>query len=315
MARTGFVFHPRCVEHETGPSHPERPERCRAVVDRIQQGGVWGDLDPLQPQLADPSWLARVHDADYVAHVAAVCLRAPAVLDDGDTPVSPQSNDVARLAAGGVLAAADRIAGGDWGRAFVATRPPGHHAERVQAMGFLSVQQRRCRCPLPARKNTPLNESPSWTLTFTTATEPNICSKTTRRCSSPASISSRIIPERAGPTERGHGAGHGATLNCPLPSGTQDDDWLRAFDEKVAPALDAFRPQFLLVSAGFDAHVEDPLSSTKLTETGYRGLTQRLLGLAKTHCQGRLLSVMEGGYNVDALARSVEAHVEELVAG
>ena len=312
LASTGFVYHPRCVDHDTGAGHPECADRLRAIQQRLEEGGVLAELDVCQPEAAEERWILQVHERDYVERVARVCRSAPTTLDVSDVPVCPASGEIARLAAGGFLAAVDRVMDGSWNNGFVACRPPGHHAEHREAMGFcifnniaIAARYLRERHGLERVAIVDFDVHHGNGTQHTFEEDPAVLYASLHQYPH--------YPGTGAAKERGRGAGEGATLNCPLKPGTGDAEWQEALESQVLPALEEFRPQFLLVSAGFDAHAQDPLSMTRVTEAGFRAMTQGLLDVAARHCEGRLVATLEGGYHLEALASSVEAHLQELL--
>ena len=312
MAPVGFVTHPLFAEHLTGAGHPERPERLAAIEARLRTSGIWDELAVHEPPAAPLAWLTAVHAPDYVRHLERACELGSAMLDAGDTTVSPQSYRAAALAAGGAVDAADRVLSGEWRNAFVACRPPGHHAEAREAMGFcllnnVAVAARWLRNEGGVQRVAILD----WDVHHGNGTQHVFESDPTVFYASLHQWP--WYPGTGAADERGTGEGRGATLNCPLAAGTGDVEWLRALEDQVLPALEAFAPEFVLISAGFDAHDADPLSTTHVTDEGFRRMTQLVRDFAGSRCQGRLVSVLEGGYDLDALGRSVEAHVSELL--
>ena len=306
MAATGFVFHPRCVEHDAGRGHPERPDRLRAIQARLTSSGLGSELDVREPRRASEEELARVHAREHVARVRAAAARGPCALD-GDTTVSALSFEAALRAAGGVLEACERVLAGEWKNAFCAVRPPGHHAERDEALGFclfnnVAVAAAALRAGGIARV-----AILDWDVHHGNGTQ-----HTFERDGSVFYASLHqwpLYPGTGAAGERGLGDGEGTTRNCPLPAGSGDAEWLGALEGVILPELEAFRPEFVLISAGFDAHRLDPLASTCLTERAYAEMSLRLLELAARTAQGRLVSVLEGGYHLEALASCVETHL------
>jgi acetoin utilization deacetylase AcuC-like enzyme len=312
VAHTGLVTHPRCLDHYPGPGHPERPERLAAVLSRLESSGLAAELTPLRATPAPPARLAAVHGRAYLQAVEQACEQGRARLDAGDTYVCDASFEAAVLAAGGVLAAVERVLDGRWHNAFVAVRPPGHHAEESLAMGFCLVNH----VAVAARFLRDAGHLERVAILDWDVHHGNGTQHLFERDPTVFYASLHQYPHYPGTgaaEERGIGAGEGATLNCPLPAGSDDAEWLDALERRVLPALEDFGPQFVLVSAGFDAHVQDPLSGTRVTEDGYRRMTRRVGELADRTAGGRLVSLLEGGYHLDALARSVEAHVSELL--
>jgi acetoin utilization deacetylase AcuC-like enzyme len=312
VARTGLIHHPACLEHFAGPGHPERPERLAAVLARLRKSGLWSEIDVREATPATPALLRANHDAAYVESVAAACGRGRAMLDGGDTYVCTESHEAALRASGGVLDACRNVLAGDWSNAFVAIRPPGHHAEEDHAMGFclfnnVAVAARWLRANGIARV----------AIVDFDVHHGNGTQHSFERDASVFYASLHQYPHYPGTgaaSERGLGEGRGATLNLPQSAGTGDREWLGDFERVLVPALEDFAPEFVLVSAGFDAHRDDPLSGTRVTEAGYRTMTEDLLAVANKSAKGRLVSVLEGGYNLESLASSAETHVAALTS-
>ncbi len=311
MSTTGFVFHPRYTQHDTGVGHPERPARLDAIVERLDREGLLGDLDGLEPGPVDTAKVEAVHGADHVAEVERMCRRGARSLDRGDTVVCADSYDIALLAAGGAVEAVDRVMEGTWRNGFVACRPPGHHAEANEAMGFclfnnVAVAAEHLRRAHGLERIAIVD----WDVHHGNGTQhifetdPGVFYVSLHQYP--------WYPGTGARTERGRGDGEGSVLNCPMSAGADDVHYLRTFETEVLPALEDFDPEFVLVSAGFDAHAADPLSFTDVTEHGFRRMSRMLLDLAADRCDNRLVSLLEGGYDLDALAKSVQTHLEEL---
>ncbi len=306
MGATGLLSHPRFLDHATGAGHPERPARLRAILTRLDDAGLSAELDVREPAVLDPARLLTVHDASVVARAEAASRAGGGVLDGGDTVVSEASYEAALLAAGAACEAVDHVLAGTWRNAFVACRPPGHHAERDRSMGFclfnnVALAAEHARASGAARVaivDFDVHHGNGTQHTFEERADVFY-----------ASLHQwPWYPGTGAAHERGRGAGLGATLNLPLPAGSGDAAYLRAFEDTLLPALENFAPDLLLVSAGFDAHERDPLSGTRVTTAAYAEMTRLLRGLAG----GRLVSLLEGGYDLAALADSVEAHVGAL---
>jgi len=312
VAHTGLVTHARCLDHYPGPGHPERPERLAAVLTRLERSGLASELAQLRAPPAPPARLAAVHRREYLRGLEQACQGGRALLDGGDTYVCDASFEAAVLAAGGLLAAVERVLDGRWHNAFVAVRPPGHHAEEAQALGFCLVNH----VAVAARFLRDAGHLERVAILDWDVHHGNGTQHLFERDASVFYASLHQYPHYPGTgaaSERGLGPGEGTTLNCPLSAGTGDSEWLAALERQVLPALEDFRPQFVLVSAGFDAHAQDPLSGTRLSEDGYRRMTRAVADLARRTAGGRVVTLLEGGYHLDALGRSVEAHVEELL--
>ncbi|MBL0176503.1 MAG: histone deacetylase [Ignavibacteria bacterium] len=312
MSRTGFLYDEQFLEHDTGYSHPETADRLAAIVMRLSSAGLLSTLHPVEALPTDLHWLERTHSPAHVEAIRAMCADAPFRIDV-DTPVCKRSFDVAVLAAGGVLEMCARVMNGELRNGFCAVRPPGHHAEKERAMGF-------CLFNNVAVAATFLREERGanrvlivdWDVHHGNGTQnifyedPNVFFISMHQ--------SPLYPGTGAASEKGAGAGEGRTLNLPMPPGSTDDHYREAFEDIVLPAAKAFAPDFVLLSAGFDAHRDDPLANIALTESGFAYLTTLVREIAEDCCDGRLVSVLEGGYNLDALARSAAAHVRALRA-
>jgi acetoin utilization deacetylase AcuC-like enzyme len=312
MGATALVQHPACAEHFAGPGHPERPERVAHLLAHLESTGLSAELVPVVPGRAERAALERVHDARMLRAVEAACAQGRARLDEGDTYVCAESWEAALRAAGGVLEACELVHARRVDSAFVAVRPPGHHAERERAMGFCLVNHVAVAAAhLRAVHGLERVAVIDWDVHHGNGTQHLF-----ERDPSVFYASLHQFPHYPGTgaaSERGLGAGLGATLNCPLPAGSGGREWLAAFEGEVLPALEAFAPQFVLVSAGYDAHRDDPLSGTRLLEADYAQMTRGALDLAERSAGGRLVLVLEGGYALEATARSAAASLEVLL--
>ncbi len=286
--------------------------------DHLEAGG-WFRTDgagvtlaEIRPTPCAPDHLLRVHPGSYVTAIENACRHAPVRLDP-DTGVSPGSWEAALLSAGGAVDASDAVAAGRIRSAFVCTRPPGHHAERDRAMGFCLFNNVAIAARfLQAERGLGRIFIVDWDVHHGNGTQHIFEADDSVFYFSTHQYP--FYPGTGGQGERGSGRGEGFTLNVPLPPGTGDAEYLRIFREVLRPAIDAFKPDLVLVSAGFDAHRDDPLASMAITEAGFAVMTRLVREAADDHCGGRMVSVLEGGYDLGALARSVEAHLGELGA-
>ena len=311
MPLTGFVTHPVFLEHDTGSAHPECPGRLQSILDHLERSALRSELESVEAPEADIAALERIHTGDYVAEVTRRIRAGDAVLDWGDTVVSPASLEAARRAAGGAIECVERVLRGEWQNAFLAARPPGHHAEHDRAMGFCVFNN----VAIAARHLLEAHGLERVAIVDWDVHHGNGTQHSFERDPKVFFASLHQWPHYPGTgsvRERGLGDGEGTTLNLPMESGSNDADYLREFESKLLPELEAFRPEFLLVSAGFDAHAHDPLSGTLVTEDGYREMSEALCDAARRLCGGRLVSLLEGGYDLSALASSVETHLEVL---
>lgn len=297
------------LEHDTGRSHPEHANRLLAIQERLEKT-VAGRFTKLQRRPALPADIELIHDGCYVQSLEAFCKRNGGYLD-GDTPVSARSYDAAMLAAGAGLEAADRIAAGEISRALLLVRPPGHHSLAGRAMGFCLFNN----IAICARHFQKLGfKRPAivdWDVHHGNGTQDAFYSDPSVLFISVHQFP--FYPGTGAASEKGAGAGQGTTLNIPLGAGSGESEYLRVMSEQVLPALVSFAPDVLLISAGFDAHADDPLAGMELTAASYERMTRDLIAFADVHCQGRLVSFLEGGYNLRALADSVEAHAAALL--
>jgi acetoin utilization deacetylase AcuC-like enzyme len=312
-SRTGFVYNDRFLDHDTGPGHAERPDRLRAVTARLRATGTWQRLQHLLIDAADEDQVLRAHSSAHFRSLRESVARGTRLLDEGDTTASAASFDVALLAAGGVIAGVDAVMGGILKNVFCAVRPPGHHAERERVMGFcllnnIAIGARHAQAAYGVKRIAIVD----WDVHHGNGTQ-----EIFYRDKSVLFISLHQFPLWPGTGTRDEcGAGEGAdlTVNIPLPPESGEEAYLEAFRRDVLPNLDGFRPELIMVSAGFDAHRDDPLAGMRLTASSFGAMTDLLTEAAETYCQGRLVSVLEGGYHLDALARSVEAHVDRLLS-
>ena len=308
---TGFVCDDIYLKHKTGVGHPERPERITAIQERLKEKGLLGQLVMLKPVAAPLEWLTTVHAPEYVERVREGCRAGTGRLDSADTPVSGESYDVALMAVGGVMTAIDAVMDGKVQNAFCTVRPPGHHALRNRAMGFCLFNNIAIAARYVQKKHK-LGRVliVDWDVHHGNGTQAAFYDDGTVFYFS--AHQSPFYPGTGGAEEKGERRGLGCTLNVPLPAGCGDADYIKAFQEKLQPAATAFKPDFVLISAGFDAAQSDLLGGMKVTPEGFAELTRIVKGIAEQHSQGRLVAVLEGGYNLESLAASAEAHVRVL---
>jgi acetoin utilization deacetylase AcuC-like enzyme len=303
--RVGYVFSEECLHHLTPEGHPERPDRLRALHSHLRACGLLDDLIPIPPDRATADQLLAVHTQGYIDSIRSMCAQGGGVLPDGETYTVQKSFVAAQIAAGGVLAAIDAVLAGSVQAAFCAGRPPGHHAERDRAMGFcifnnVAVGARYAQHHHHLRNIAIID----WDVHHGNGTQ-----HTFEADDSVLYISLHqypLYPGTGAEAERGIGSGEGYTVNIPLPAGAGEREYLAAFDSIVVPSVQSFGPDLLILSAGFDAHRDDPLAGMKLTEQSYYAFTKRLEGVAP------IVSVLEGGYNLRALSLSVESHLRAL---
>jgi len=313
MARPVLFRHASSLRHDTGthPPHPERPARIVAVTQALEAQG-WLGWDVRESPAATADQVHRVHPPDYTRRIEAFCAAGGGMLDV-DTVASPGSWEAALLSAGGAVAACDAVVSGKASSAFVCTRPPGHHAEADQAMGFclfnnvavaaryLQDEHRLGRVLIVdwdvhhGNGTQHMFEDDDTVFYFSTHQYP-------------------FYPGTGSARETGSGRGAGYTLNYPMLAGSGDEEYVQVFREVLRPEIDRVQPEAILISAGFDAHRSDPLAGMAVTEKGYSAMTAILKEAADKHCGGRIVSLLEGGYDLAALGASVEAHLRALGA-
>jgi len=312
MAKTGLVYDDVYLRHRTGRGHPERPERLTAMIERLKETGLLEQLVAIQPTLAPLEWIATVHSEQYIERLRRSCAEGVPHMDTTDSPLCTETFEVARWAVGGVLAAADAVMAGKVRNAFCAIRPPGHHALRDQAMGFcyfgnVAIAARYLQKKHKLAKVLIVD----WDVHHGNGTQAAFDDDP-----SVFYFSIHLHPFYPGTglaTDRGLGKAVGTKLNVPLPAGAGDADYRAALEEKLRPAALAFKPDFVLISCGFDAHAGDLLGRMKVTSAGYAELTRLVKAIAESCCGGRLISVLEGGYSLANLASAAEAHVRALM--
>ncbi len=310
MGKTGLLLDQRYERHDTGPQHPESPRRLAAIRKAIEEVTVDPRIEAIEPQPILPAGLLRIHSRDYVTRVDAACRQGLPFIDVPDSAICPDSYEIALLAAGGTTQAIDAVMSGDLANAFCAVRPPGHHAERSQSMGFCLFNN----VALAAERLLRYHELErvlvlDWDVHHGNGTQHSFEHLREVLFISLHGHPDVLYPGTGFENETGTGDGEGYTLNIPFMPGTTGDEYRRAFNEQILPAIDDYRPQFILISAGFDAHRLDPLAPLCLETSDYEWMTQTVIEAATRHCQGRLTSVLEGGYHLDALSESVTTHL------
>ena len=298
--------HPACLQHDPGPGHAERPARLEAVLQALDHDRH-AALERIDAPLATHEQLLRVHSAAHVEHILASAPHEGVFQLDPDTFMSPGSAEAALRAAGAAVAAVDAVLGGDVQHAFCAVRPPGHHATRDQAMGFclfnnIAVAAAHALA-VHGLKRIAIADFDVHHGNGTQAifeSEPRVLFVSSHQ--------SPLYPDSGREDERGVGN----IVNATLSPGAGSYEFRELWEGALLPRLHAFKPQLVLVSAGFDAHRNDPLADLKLGQEDYAWITERLVALAQAHAGGRLVSTLEGGYELTALAASASAHVSAL---
>lgn len=307
--KTGYVFDPEYYKHDTG-NHPENFKRLKAIMALLSEKHVLEELFQIPAKPCEKKDLELVHDLRYVNAVEKLCAQGGGWLD-GDTYASSRSFSVARLAAGGLLEAVRSVLEGKTHGAFCFVRPPGHHAEKERGMGFclfnnVAVAAKFARQKFDIKKILIVD----WDLHHGNGTQnvfyddPAVLYFSTHQYP--------FYPGTGAVQETGKSTGRGYTVNVPLPASCGDSDYKFVFEEILAPAAEKFCPELILVSAGFDAHYADPLGGMQLSVDGYSFFTKILKNLSERMCPGKIVFLLEGGYNLDALAYSSLAVFNEL---
>lgn len=310
---TLFGYDEVFLKHDTGV-HPERPERLTSILAELSRTGQMDALLPIEERVQPDQWISLIHAHEYVARVAAACRAQLPYIDVPDSAISSDSFGAARQAVSLVLAACDAIISDGAANGFCAVRPPGHHAEHDRSMGFclfnnVAVACRYLQKQYGLRRILILD----WDVHHGNGTQHTFESDDTVFYCSLHQDPATCYPGTGWPQERGVGSGRGYNLNLPMPPGADDALCLELFEKEFIPAASQFDPDFVLISAGFDAHREDPLAQLNLTERAYEEMTQQIKALAQDCCNGRLLSVLEGGYDLAALSNCISTHVNVLM--
>jgi acetoin utilization deacetylase AcuC-like enzyme len=307
---TLLITHPACLDHLTPPGHPERPDRLRAVARALAED-KFPQLIRVEAPRAPLEAIARCHPMEYVAAIRDAAPTEGLVRLDADTSMSPGSYEAALRAAGGALHAVDEVMGGKANNAFVATRPPGHHAETERPMGFclynnVAIAARHAQQAHGAERVAIVD----FDVHHGNGSQEIFWSdKTVMYCST---HQMPLYPGTGALSERGE---HNTVVNAPLRAGDAGDKFRAAMESTILPRLRDFRPDLVIISAGFDAHRRDPLANLQLIEPDFAWATQKLMEIADTSAQGRVVSVLEGGYDLEGLANSAAAHVTALMRG
>ncbi len=312
MNKTGYIFHPQYLKHGT-ESHPENSGRLNAIQETMELSNIYSHLHFPEPRRATDNELAENHDISHIKNVRDSCQNGVQNLD-GDTFICADSWDAAILSSGAGLTAIDQIISGELDNAFTAVRPPGHHAEKGRAMGFCLFNNVAIAARYAIKKHK-LNRVCifDWDVHHGNGTQHSFYSNSSVHYSSIHQYP--FYPGTGDKNETGTGDGLGTTLNFPLNAFAGDSIYLDIIQNKLIPEIQNFKPELIIISAGFDAHEDDPLGQMKVSSDCYGQMTAMILKVADEVCDGRLLSMLEGGYNHKALAGSVYQHINVLVNG
>ncbi len=316
MKRTGLVFDERYLQHLTGPLHPESPERLQAAIRGLEESGLLPRLVRVPAKPGPQHWIEAVHHIDYIMRFEEACLMGMDEFESPDNAICADTYDAARLAVGGVMEACRLVMAGEIDNAFCAVRPPGHHAELSQSMGFcyfnnVAIAARYLQREFGVDRvgiidfdvhhgngtEHLFNEDPS-VFYYSIHEHPTFA-----------------FPGTGRDFDKGVGRGFGFTLNTPMLPGSGDKEYREALKRDLLPAFFTFAPEFILVSTGFDAHADDDMSDIKLTADGFIWIMETIMELADRYSGGRMVSVLEGGYSIERLPELIRDHVSVMLRG
>jgi acetoin utilization deacetylase AcuC-like enzyme len=302
-----YLTHPDCARHAMGTGHPERPERLAAVNDQLIASGLMTHLTPYEAPAVTRADLERAHDPDYLDRIEAAAPKTGLVALDPDTSMNPYSLSAARHAAGAGVLAVDLVMRGEAQRAFCNVRPPGHHAERGRSMGFCIYGN----VAVAAKHALDVHGLERVCIVDFDVHHGNGTEHILRDDPRVLMVSTFQHPFYPYSGTEGR---DDRMVNVPLSAYTEGDLLRMVVEQEWAPAIDAFRPQLFLISAGFDAHREDDMAALGWVDADYAWVSEWIVERARQHAQGRIVSMLEGGYNLSALGRSAAAHVKALLA-
>ena len=312
MSKLTFITHPVYLDHDTGSGHPERADRIRAVMNSLEKSTLLNKIEMVEPDQSNDEHIGLIHDKDYIVQTTTAIKSGKRVLDAGDTIVSLKSLSAAQYAVGAMVQGIDILKDGDQNRVFCLVRPPGHHAEKNQALGFciynnVAVAARYAQEQNLAEKILIID----WDVHHGNGTQhifeddPSVFYYSMHQYP--------FYPGTGAASEIGIDAGQGFTRNRPLSAGSTDEFYIQALEKDLTEIEKTYKADLVIISAGFDAHRDDPLGGMLVSENGYWKMTEMVAGYAWRHADGRILSVLEGGYNLDALANSVNAHLDCMI--
>ncbi|MGB6013014.1 MAG: histone deacetylase, partial [Desulfobacterales bacterium] len=302
MKRTGFLYDERYLLHDTGPNHPESPERLKAIYQGIKQAGLLPNLTLIQAMPADLKWIETVHSKNYINRFEAACRSGNSTFDTPDNQMCAETFETALLAVGGVIDSVRQVMTGQIDNAFCAVRPPGHHAEREFAMGFCYFNNVAIAARyLQAKWDIQRVGIVDFDAHHGNGTQHIFEEDPTVFYYSIHQHPTFAFPGTGRVFETGEGEGFGTTRNYPVLPGHGDKEYQGLVERDLMPVMEAFSPEVILVSAGFDAHVDDDMSDIQISTGGYSRIMQRIVALAEHCSNGRLISVLEGGYCIKRL--------------
>jgi acetoin utilization deacetylase AcuC-like enzyme len=316
MKKTGFLYDERFLQHRTGPYHPEAPERLEVIYRGLEQRGLLSQLTIIPARPAEAHWIEAVHQVEYIRRFEEACLMGKSDLDHPDNQICEETFQTALLAVGGILETVRRVMGQELDNAFCAVRPPGHHAEVDRALGFcffnnVAIATRYLQAEWGVRRVGIVD----FDVHHGNGTQHIFERDPTVFYYSIHEHPTFAYPGTGREFEKGLEAGYGYTLNSPVLPGYGDEEYRTLIEKDLLPAFEQFQPEVILVSAGFDGHEDDDMSNINLSTSAYSWIMNRLMELAERYAQGRLISILEGGYSLNRLPELTFNHLEILLKG
>jgi acetoin utilization deacetylase AcuC-like enzyme len=305
-------YHPDCLLHDTGPRHPEQPARLTRIREALTKASFAESIHWQEPEPAEAKWIEAIHTPEYRQFIEEACLMGKHSADSGETVICPDSYRAALLAAGAATGAVDAVLRDGYHAAISLTRPPGHHASTEKAMGFclfnnIAIAAQYALAAYGLERVCIID----WDVHHGNGTQDIFYGSPSVLFCSLHQLP--LWPNTGEPYETGTNSGKGLTVNSPLPGGSGIEQYREALTQDVLPKIESFRPQLFLVSAGFDAHRMDPLADVRLDSKDYEELTEWVYRQAERFSHGRIATILEGGYNLDALPECVTCHVDTLI--
>jgi acetoin utilization deacetylase AcuC-like enzyme len=311
MSKIIFISHPVCITHDTGIGHPESAQRLQVIENMAHESNRVKNIDFLDALKADDEKVRLVHKDSYLSEVKYAIMKKERILDTGDTVIGEHSLDAAYYASGAACYGIDLLKGNKSKRVFCAVRPPGHHAEKERAMGFCIFNNTAIAAKYAQKKGYKKILIIDWDVHHGNGTQHIFEEDNTIFYYSIHQFP--FYPGTGNESETGTGTGKGYTLNRPLHAGSNDKVYVDALKGDLRKIENTFKADLVIISAGFDAHRDDPLANMTVTENGYSEMTNLVKEYADNYAGGRILSILEGGYNLNALMRSVAAHLDTLI--
>ncbi len=305
---TSLITSEKYKDHITGIGFPESPERLDAILEHLKVTGMINDLDVVEPIRKDKNICKLVHEEDYITRVRQACELGAPIVGTADNPISKDSYDTALLAVGGITEAVDKVFTGETNNVMVLLRPPGHHAEKEMAMGFCLFNN----VAIAARYAQQNYEVERVAIIDFDVHHGNGTQHIFEADSTVMYASLHQFPFYPGTgagDEKGNGDGKGTTVNYPLNAGVGDNEFIDIFSNSLSDKILKYNPDLIIVSAGFDAHIDDPIGGLSVTTKGFYNISNTIMNLADEVCDGKIISSLEGGYNLRALAESMGAHL------